>query len=145
MIRNATKFDMPRIIEMLWDYHDSGNLSLDVKSDETAVRIFTYIHAGGGIALVNDKDGLLTGMILAVKVPELWDNTKYVMNEVCLWVDPKHRNIMTAGRLLKKYVEVCDELKDDGSIVHYTISQMAGSDLNYQKFGFKQIETTWSQ
>jgi hypothetical protein len=46
--------------------------------------------------------------------------------------------------LLAKYVDHCDELKDSGVIVNYTMSQMAGQKLDYSRFGLKPVETTWS-
>ena len=44
MIRNATKFDIPRIIEMLWHYHSSGNIkNLSIDNDKSALKILTKI------------------------------------------------------------------------------------------------------
>lgn len=145
MIRLANKFDIPRIIEMLWDYHDSGNISnMEIEDDKTAQRICSTIIAGAGIALVSEKNKELTGMLLALCVPYLWDNSKLVMTEIAYWVDTDHRGSTAGYRLLKHYTEMCDELKDQGRIQFYTMSQMHGQELNYSKFGFKPVETTWS-
>ena len=67
------------------------------------------------------------------------------MNEICYWVEPEHRGSTIGYRLLKSYVELCDDLKDDGHITNYTISQMNGNTLKYDRFGFKRIEEVWSQ
>jgi GNAT superfamily N-acetyltransferase len=145
MIRHANKFDIPKVIDMLWNYHDSGTIKgLDVANEQSALRILTMIVAGGGIALVSEKDNKLTGMLLAICVPYLWDNTKLVMNEVAYWVEPEHRNGTAGYRLLKKYIELCDDMKDEGRIQFYTMSQMEGQHLNYEKFGFRPVEHTWS-
>ena len=144
-IRKANKFDLPQLKQMLWNYHDSGNIKgLDITSEETGLRILSMILAGGGIALVSEKDNELTGMLLAVRSPFLWDNTKTIMTEIAYWVEPEYRGSTAGYRLLKEYVEYCDELKDLNKISNYTISQMEGQELNYSRFGFKPIEHTWS-
>jgi len=145
MIRLANKFDIPRIIEMLWDYHDSGNISnMEIEDDTTAKKILSTIVAGAGIALVSEKNKEITGMLLALCVPYLWDNSKLVMTEIAYWVDLDHRGSTAGYRLLKHYTEMCDELKDQGRIQFYTMSQMHGQELNYSRFGLKPVETTWS-
>lgn len=144
-IRKANKYDVKKIIAMLWNYHDSGNIEgLDVPDENTAIKILTFILAGSGIALVSEQDNELTGMLLAFKVPFLWDNNIFVMNEIAYWVEEKHRGSTAGYRLINEYVRYCKEQKEQGHITHYTISQMHGQNLNYSRFGFKPIETTWS-
>jgi hypothetical protein len=146
MIRLANKFDMPKLIEMLWNYHDSGSIKgLDVENETTATKILSIIFAGGGIALISEKNNEPTGMLLAICTPFLWDNTKLVMNEIAYWVELEHRGSSAGYRLLKKYTEMCDEMKDNGRIVNYTLSQLEGQQLDYSRFGFRPIEHTWSQ
>lgn len=88
MIREANKFDIPRIIEMLWNYHNSGSIpGLEIEDDETAKKILTTIIAGSGIALVSEDNEELNGMLIAVCNPYLWDNKKLVMNEIAYWVE----------------------------------------------------------
>jgi GNAT superfamily N-acetyltransferase len=146
MIRIANKFDLPRLKEMLWNYHDSGSIKgLDITNEDTGLKILSIILAGGGIALVSEKNNELTGMLLAICTPFLWDNTKLVMNEIAYWVEPEHRGSTSGYRLLKKYTEMCDEMRDNGRITNYTVSQMEGQQLDYSRFGFKPIEHTWGQ
>lgn len=144
-IRKANKYDLPQLKQMLWNYHDSGNIKgLDITSELTGLHILSTILAGGGIALVSEKDNMLTGMLLAIRSPFLWDHNKTIMTEIAYWVEPEHRGSTAGYRLLKEYVELCDELKDLNKISNYTISQMEGQELNYGRFGFKPIEHTWS-
>lgn len=145
-IRHATKYDAKRIVEMLWNYHDSGNIEgLQVeKGNQTPLKVVSYILAGAGLALVAEKNDEVIGMLLAYKTPFLWDNSKFVMNEIAYWVEPEHRGGTAGYRLLSEYVTYCDELKTEGKISNYTISQMEGQTLDYSRFGFKPIEHTWS-
>ena len=146
-IRSATKFDIPQIFNMLRHYRDANTIiKLDAIVDEdTPLAIMTYILAGAGIALVSETAGTCTGMLLALKTPYLWDNTKYIMNEIVYWVEPEYRGTSAGYRLIKQYTEQCDDLKDSSAIINYTISQMEGQTLNYSRFGFKPIEHTWAQ
>jgi hypothetical protein len=146
LIRKATKFDIPNILNMLRHYRDAGKVIgvADITSDETPIRILTYIMAGGGCAYVSQKDDKLTGMLLALKTPYLWDNTKFIMSEIVYWTEQEYRGSTAGYRLLAQYVKHCTELKDDNDILNYTISQMEGQTLNYSRFGFKPVEHTWS-
>ena len=145
-IRHATKYDARSIINMLWHYNDSGAIEgLSVADEKTALKILTHILAGAGIALVAEKNNEPVGMLLAFKVPFLWDNSKYIMNEIAYWVEEEHRGGTAGYRLIKEYVDECEQLKDEAIIAKYTISQMEGQTLNYSRFGFKPIEHTWSQ
>jgi len=147
-IRNATKFDMPQIFRMLRSYRDAGpSMVKDIDDEATPTKIMNHILVGGGIAIVYDAGvtgGGLHGMLLAVKTPSLWDASKFTMQEIVLWVDVLHRGT-TGHRMITEYVYQCNELKDQGHIESFTISQMHGSNLKYDRFGFKPVETTWSQ
>jgi hypothetical protein len=144
-IRLANKYDILQLMEMLRHYRDSGTIKgLSVDNEETALKILTAIVVGLGVAFVSEKDKKLTGMLLAIKSPFMWDANKLIMSEIAYWVEPEHRGSTAGYRLLAKYVEYCDKLKDDGIIVNYTMSQMAGQTLDYSRFGLKPVETTWS-
>lgn len=144
-IRLANKFDIPQLAEMLRHYRDSGTIKgLKVENEETGMKILTAIIVGMGVAIVSEKDDKITGMLLAIKTPFMWDNTKLVMSEIAYWVEPEHRGSTAGYRLISKYVEIADELMQKGVIMNYTLSQMAEQNLDYSRFGLKPIETTWS-
>lgn len=139
------KFDIPRVIEMLWNYHDSGSIpGLEINDDKSATQVLTVIIAGGGIGLLAEKNDELIGMLLALCVPYMWDKSKLVMTEIAYWVEPEHRGSTAGYRLLKEYLKICDEMKEQGRIHFCTMSQMEGQELNYSKFGLRPVEHTWS-
>ena len=84
-------------------------------------------------------------MLLAICNPYLWDNTKLVMNEIAYWVELDYRHTTVGYRLLKEYCKLCEEMKLEERIHFFTMSQMEGQELNYERFGFRPIEHTWSQ
>ena len=145
-IRLADKFDIPQIFEMLRHYRDAGIVSgvNEITNEETPMRIMTHILAGAGLAIVSEKDKKLTGMLLALKTPLLWDMSKFVMSEIAYWVEPNDRNTTTGYRLINEYTDICNVMVKTKQITRYTITQLEGQSLNYCRFGFKPIETTWS-
>ena len=144
-IRLATRSDLPQLKQMLWNYNDSGSIEgLTIDDEKTGLTMLTVMLIGGGLPLVSEKDNKLTGMLLAVKTPFLWDHSKLIMNEIAYWVEPEHRGSTAGYRLLKEYVERCDELKDQGKIYNYTMSQLSGQNLDYSRFGLRPVEQTWS-
>lgn len=146
MIRKANKFDIPQIFDMLRHYRDAGIVAgvEDVVDEDTPLRIMTHILAGAGMAYVSEKEGKLTGMLLAVKTPLLWDMNKFVMNEIAYWVEPSDRNTSTGYRLIKQYTDECEKMKEQKQITRFTITQLEGQSLDYGRFGLRPIEHTWS-
>jgi N-acetylglutamate synthase-like GNAT family acetyltransferase len=146
-IRVATKFDIPEIFDMLRHYRDAGTIAgIDnIVDEDTPLKIMSYILAGAGLAIVCENEGHLSGMLLALKSPQLWDQSKFVMNEIVYWVEPHQRGSTAGYRLIDSYVKCCDDLKEQKQITNFTISQMNGQTLKYDRFGFKPIESTWSQ
>lgn len=149
MIRVATKFDSSKIMELLINYQNSSSLSkVDGKSitcTKTAEKLLIHIFAGAGIAFVSEQNNTMTGILLGIRTPSLWNHDKLVMNEICYWVEPEYRNGTAGYRLLKAYVDYCKELQDSGNIQNFTISQMVDTNLKFNKFGFKKVEEVWSQ
>lgn len=145
-IRLATKFDIPQIFDMLRNYRDAGTIGgvSDITSEETPLRLMSVIFAGGGFAFVSEQEGKLSGMLLAIKAPHIWDNTKYEMHELAFWVEPASRGSTAGYRLINAYVDACNDLKDQQQITGYSISQMDGQTLKYARFGFKRTQETWS-
>ena len=146
MIRIANKFDIPKIFEMLRHYRDEGNINgvNDIDEEKTPLQIMTVILAGGGIALVAEKNNETIGMLLAIKSPNLWDHKKFLMYEIAYYVLPEHRNGTAGYRLIKEYTKMCNKLIDDQQIERFTMTQMNGQNLSYDKFGLRPREVTWS-
>lgn len=148
MIRQAVEADTEQLISMLNRYKLATPLEcLKDATEETARMILKMIFTNkNGIILVSsDPRGDLTGMLIAIKNINIWDQTKFCMNELAYWVNPEARGTSAGYRLLKTYLDICTIMKTSGEINYYTISKMVNSpDLNYERFGFKKLEETWS-
>ncbi len=146
MIREANKFDIDAIIEMLKHYREAAPLDvLRYADDEEYIRrMITEIIAGMGFILVSEKDSSLTGMLIAALIPNVWNPKAHQCSEVAYWIEPEHRGGTAAYRLIAEYVKKCEEWKRQGKIHFYTMTKMNNSpDLKYQKFGFEKLEETW--
>lgn len=146
MIRQANKFDIPQIIEMLKEYRDAAPIEILRQADdqEYIERFLLNLIVGSGFILVDEKDDKLIGMLIAGIVPNLWNPKVSQCSEIAYWVKPEFRGSTAGYRLIKEYIKECDKLFKSGRIQMVTISKMVNSpDLKYQKFGFEKLEETW--
>lgn len=147
-IRQANKFDTPRIIEMLKNYREVTPISSfkECNNEEHMIAILSHIYAGKGIALIAESDNKIVGMMLSVIDQSLWDPKICVLKELAYWVELESRGSTAGYRLLLEYNRVARSLLVTGRINHWTISKMSNSpDLDYSRFGFTRVEETWSQ
>lgn len=146
MIRKANKFDVNEIIKMLIHYREHSTLNaLRFANDREYIeQMLSNIFAGSGFILVSEKDGILIGMLIAAKFPNIWNPQVIQCSEIAYWVEPEYRGGSSAYRLLTAYVTECQELKNTKQIDFYTVSKMVNSpDLKYDRFGFEKLEETW--
>jgi hypothetical protein len=146
-IIEANKFHTPIILEMLRHYRSMSPVTMikNINDADHIMRLLTHLYAGGGLALLSYKEEIPTGMLLAMIDMNAWDPTLYVLREMAYWVEPDYRGTTCGYRLLKRYVEIGNEMIEKNRIKKYTISKMVNSpDLDYGKLGFRKIEETWT-
>ena len=147
-IRFANKFDIPRLIELMKHYRSQSPLEClkDSNNEHHVETLLQHIIAGSGVIYVADYEGLVVGMIVAIKNKNIWDPDIHNFNELAYWVEPEHRGTSAGYRLLKAYQEAAEQAKASGEIKYYTISKMINSpDLSYDRFGFRKLEEMWEQ
>ena len=134
IVRSATPFDVPVLLDMLRRYRKLTPLAFLAEADdaEYVTKLLTEMMAGKGVVLVVDNDGIV-GMLLASISPSIWS--------------PKHPESRggTAGyRLLAEYKKIGERMKEENRICNFLISKMSNSpNLQYQKFGFDKLEEFW--
>jgi N-acetylglutamate synthase-like GNAT family acetyltransferase len=146
MIRQASKFDMDAIIELLRKYQKNSPLdALRYADDEEYIRkLLTELLSGMGFVFLAEKDNVIIGMLIAAIFPNIWNPKAKQCSEVAYWVDPEFRGGLAAYRLITAYVKECEEMTRQGKINFFTITKMVNSpDLKYNKFGFNKLEETW--
>lgn len=144
-IRNANKFDLPYILDMLRDFRNATPIDMmrDCDNEEYINKLYHHIILGGGIALIVE-DEKPYGMIIGVKDHNIWDPEIKVLRELVYWVDPAYRGTTAGYRLLKEYNKQAQKLVDDNKIKLFTMTKMVNSpDLDFGRFGYKKTEEVW--
>jgi N-acetylglutamate synthase-like GNAT family acetyltransferase len=144
-IRQATKYDIDSIVEMLKHYREVSPLTQLREADdrEYVNRLLGTILSGLGAIFVADR-GKLVGMLISIKSNNLWHPRMMELHELAYWVEPEFRHTTAGYRLIKAYCDYGNELKQQGLIGSYTISKMINSpDLKYDRFGFSKLEEKW--
>lgn len=145
-IELANKFDVPELIEMIKRYRDNAPVEQFkfLNDEEHMSKVLSHILVGRGLIVVAKHNDKIIGTIISFIDQSLWDDNLLVLKEMAYWVDPEHRGSTAGYKLLVKYNELAQKLKNDGRISMWTISKMITSpNLDYQRFGYRKIEETW--
>jgi N-acetylglutamate synthase-like GNAT family acetyltransferase len=144
MIRQATRQDKPQIIEMMKLFRAEADIVQYRNLDNEPYwnRLLDTILAGAGIVFIEDN----VGLIMALITPTVWCDKTLYMQELAWYVVPEKRNTSVGYRLLKKYVDYGNQLKQEGRIAMFAIAKMVTSpDVKYGKFGFSKLDENWIQ
>ena len=145
-IRLANKFDLPYFIKLVHDTHEKGEIG-NYKvhlNDEYLNAMFVSTLHGAGISLIAESDENI-GMLLAIIAPNIWSESTMVMNQILLYVDEEYRNNRAGYLLIKKYEELCNDLKDKNRINYYTINTAKSMfEIDFTRFGYEKIAETWA-
>lgn len=145
MIRKATRYDIPMLLNLIKEY--SKEIPMDVYKkkewhDEEYVKnlLFTLIKVRGFILIDDD----FRGMLLAVIFPNIWCPKVFELHELAWWVEPEARNTSLGGRLWLEFNKEAQKLLDENRIGAVYTSLMENSPLiDYEKRGFKKLETKY--
>jgi len=136
MIRLANKFDKEKIKEFLVGFHEQTKYSLSMRKDKWD---FTFIDqqldrifAGAGFVLIAED-----GFLCAVRSPCFWIPNLWTLQETMWFSKSKKTNV----KLIKKYIEIGNEMKQNQQIEEFYISNFSDADLS--KFGAKKICNDW--
>ncbi len=135
MIRQATRQDKPQIIEMMKLFRGEADIVQYRTLDNEPYwnRLLDTILAGAGIVFIEDN----VGLIMALITPTIWCDKTLYMQELAWYVVPEKRNTSVGYRLLKKYVDYGNQLKQEGRIAMFAIAKMVTSpDVNTQVWVF---------
>ena len=144
MIRHATKYDKPELIEMMKAFRAESKIEQyqNIDNEPYWNRLLDIMLAGCGVVLIDEGKGLL--MALIAHTP-FCDKT-FFLHELAWYVKPEYRNTTVGYRLLKEYVKYGQQLKEQGRISMFCMGKMVTSpDIKYDKFGFSKLDENWIQ
>jgi N-acetylglutamate synthase-like GNAT family acetyltransferase len=145
MIRQATKYDIYKITEMMREYALEAPVEtfkdpVNQNADYFAQLIYELI-AGKGFVLIDDN---LNGMLIAAITPNVWCPKVLELKELAWWVKPEHRKGTLGGKLWLEFNKKGEELLDSGRINIICSTVMVSSPaIDYEKRGYKKLETTY--
>lgn len=146
-IREATKFDLPKVIDLVSDFYNAVELDLKNYGEldlEYVNKLYHHIVLGGGVAIVAEHGDKLVGIILAVKNPNIFYPDKIVLNEMLIYVDPVHRKSSACYKMLLKYKEVGDKMIKDEAITTFTVTKTEHLDeIKFENLGYRKTEEVW--
>ena len=138
MIRQANKYDIDKIIELLKDFAIKSENELKGSpldwSKTYVTQVITNIIAGQGFILIDDEQ---TGILIAYKNNCFWNDKSIQLQEVML----HGYNKFVIARLIKEYINIAKELLKKREINQATISSY--DNIKLERYGMKLIEYHW--
>jgi N-acetylglutamate synthase-like GNAT family acetyltransferase len=141
MIRKATRYDIPRLLEIVEAYAFENPITV---LGRQANHDFKYLESllfgiimGRGFVYI---DNHLRGAIIGIKNGNIWCPKVRELNELLWWVEPEYRNGTIGGRLWKAFDQEASEMLAKGDI-HCVITSVSASGplIDYTKRGYKAV------
>jgi hypothetical protein len=141
MIRFATRYDIPRLLEIVEAYSFEYPIqTLGDRRNHSAKyveQLLFSIIQGRGFILI---DKHMTGALIALKQNNVWCPDVVELHELLWWVEPEHRNATIGGKLWLEYDKIASKLLEEGAInCAYTSVSAKGPLINYIKRGYKAV------
>jgi len=138
LIRQANKYDIDKILELLKDFAIKTESQLKGNpldwSKTYVMQLITNIIAGQGFILIDDEQ---TGILIAYKNHCFWNDKSIQLQEVML----HGYNKFVIARLIKEYIKIAKELLRKREINQATMSSY--DDLKFERYGMKKLEYIW--
>lgn len=141
MIRLATRYDIPRLLEIVEAYaYENPIKCLGQQQNhfpKYVEELLFGIIAGRGFIYIDNN---MRGAIIAIKNSNIWSPKVKELNELLWWVEPEHRNGTIGGRLWKAFDDRAEAMLKAGDIDFVVTSVSANGPLiDYTKRGYKAV------
>ena len=146
MIRFADLKDFDRIMDMMINFANSSPYAAhhDPQYNDRHVRTLLTHIMKNGVIIVGEADGELQGMLIGMINSDPWLPHVKTMREIAWWVEEPYRMTSLGYKLLKKYVDVGEQLQQTGKIDGFTLTLMEQSpDLDLEKRGWHKVERNY--
>lgn len=141
MIRLATRYDIPRLLEIVEAYAYENPIQILGQKDKHNSKhveelLFSIIKGKGFIYI----DKHMHGAIIGIKQNNIWCPNVKELHELLWWIEPEYRNGSIGGRLWKAYDETAKEMLSRGDIdCVFTSISSSGPFIDYTKRGYKAV------
>ena len=119
-IRHLEKADFDQCIDLLQAFaHEIGDDTLiETHRDFSQIKRILVLCLCSGTSWVAEDEGLIAGMLLSFREPDLWRRNYLRIRELAWFVRPDYRKGSVAGRLFRAYQKSCEELHQQLSLIH---------------------------
>lgn len=141
MIRFATRYDIPRLLEIVEAYSFEYPIQTlgqkDNHSPKHVEQLLFSIINGRGFILI---DNHMKGALIAIRQNNIWCPDVVELHELLWWVEPDSRNTTVGGKLWIEYDKIATKMVEDGVVnCAYTSVSANGPLINYIKRGYKAV------
>ena len=141
MIRLATRYDIPRLLEIVEAYaYENPIKKLGHTKNHHPKHVEELLFGiilGKGFAYIDDN---MRGAIVALKNRNIWAPNVIELNELLWWVEPEYRNGTVGGRLWKAFDDHAELMLKNGEIDFVITSISANGPLiDYRKRGYHPV------
>jgi len=146
MIRFADIKDFDRIMDMMINFANSSPYAAhhNPQYNDRHVRTLLSHIMQNGVIIVGEADGELQGMLIGMINSDPWLPHVKTMREIAWWVEEPYRMTSLGYKLLKKYVDVGEQLQQTGKIDGFTLTLMTQSpEFDLEKRGWSQVERNY--
>lgn len=145
MIRQATRYDIPRLLEFVEAYAFANPIKTlgqtQFHNPAYVEQLLFEIILGKGFALIDNE---MRGALIAVKQSNIWCPDVKELHELLWWVEPENRNGTVGGRLWIKFDEIASQMMRENKIhVVYSSISANGPLIDYTKRGYNGMGATF--
>lgn len=146
MIRSAVISDVEAVLELLTDFASASvvDYSAWTEQDLSAARQRLTNMILQHYLIVADKDGVVVGMIGAMKEQDPWISSRSRLREMFWWVTPAYRKGRLSVELYLRWEQDCERFIRDKLVDQVSLSTQPGSsDVDLSKRGWRCVENHW--
>jgi hypothetical protein len=145
MIRLATRYDIPRLLEIVEAYAYENPIKTLGKPDnhnpQHVEQLLFSILMGKGFIYIDEN---MRGAIIAVKQNNVWCPNVKELHELLWWVEPEYRDGTLGGRLWKAFDQTGTEMLKRGDIDFIVTSISAkGPWIDYTKRDYEAVTASF--
>lgn len=142
MIRQATRYDIPKLKEMVRQYAlEDPSITLfkdaSLHHPDYVEQLLFSIIMGKGLALVDDE---MRGCFIAIRSYNIWCPEVKELHQLMWWVEPEHRGVLS-GRLWMAFDKEAARMLNEKEIdLVFTSVNAKGTLTDFTKRGYSAIE-----
>ena len=88
--------------------------------------------------------GRIEGILIGAVFPNIWMHDVKWLKEIAFWVSDSARHGKLGVKLITEFNKRGQYLIDNKIIDNFIITSMEKLPVNYEKFGYKKLETNYS-